>query len=174
MAYILRGNEYLPHRIMAAFREALGLSTFYFDGFISQSISVLRALHYRPTGAYVKVGQQRAGAHTDYGSLTILLPERGRSGLQISHKGFWINVLTPEGYFVINIDDLMEHWRSGRWVYPLHRVVARPNQPSRKSLAFFHEPDWEAKITNIGGRSGKSVVSRRYLMDKFKSTKLSS
>ena len=35
-------------------------------------------------------GQLRAGAHTDYGSLTILLPQPGSRGLEI---------LTPEGAF---------------------------------------------------------------------------
>ena len=164
--------ENLAQRIMAAFAEALDLSSSYFDTFISQPISALRALHYPPTGVHAHVGQQRAGAHTDYGSLTILLPESGRSGLQISHEGVWVDVPAPEGCFVINIGDLMEHWTSGRWVSTLHRVVARPNQPSRKSLAYFHQPDWEAKITPISGQSEKSVVSGPYLMNKFKSTNL--
>ena len=36
-------------------------------------------------------GQQRAGAHTDYGSLTILLPQPDTSGLQLKLNGKWIN-----------------------------------------------------------------------------------
>ena len=71
---------------------------------------------------------------------------------------------------MVNIGDLMEHWTSGRWASTLHRVVASPNQPLRKSLAFFHQPDWDANITPISGKNGKSVVSGPYLMAKFKST----
>lgn len=67
--------EDLAYRIMAAFGEALNLPSSYFDTFISQPISALRALYYLPTGAHARVGKHRAGAHTDYGSLTILLPE---------------------------------------------------------------------------------------------------
>ena len=164
--------EDLAKRVMAALGEALGLARSYFDPFLSQPISALRALHYPATAERAEVGQQRAGAHTDYGSLTILLPQSGRSGLQISHQGEWIDVPAPEGCFVINIGDLMEHWTSGRWVSTLHRVVAQPNQLSRKSLAFFHQPNWEAQITPINDNNGKTVVSGPYLMDKFKSTNL--
>ena len=49
-----------------------------------------------------------------------------------------------------------------------------PQSTFAQKSCVFHEPDWEAKITLIGGQSGKSVVSRPYLMDKFKRTKLSS
>ena len=163
--------EDLAHRIMAVFGEALGLPSSYFDKFISQPISALRALYYPLTVAHAQVDQHRAGAHTDYGSLTILLPESGRSGLQISRQGVWIDVPAPEGCFVVNIGDLMEHWTSRRWTSKLQRFVARPNQPSRKSLAFFHQLDWDANITPISGKNGKSVVSGPYLMAKFNSTK---
>ena len=76
--------ENLARRIIAAFGESLGLPSSYFDTFISQPISALRVMYYPPTVAHARVGQHRAGAHTDYGSLSILLPESGRSGLQIS------------------------------------------------------------------------------------------
>ena len=73
--------EDLAYRIMAAFGEALDLPSSYFDTFISQPISALRAQYYPPTGAHARVGQHRAGAHKVYGSLTILMPESRRSGL---------------------------------------------------------------------------------------------
>ena len=58
--------------------------------------------------------QQRAGAHTDYGSLTILLPQEGTSGLQIKHGDDWIDVPAPKNCFVINIGDLI--W----WALGIH------------------------------------------------------
>ena len=164
--------EDLAKRIMAAFAEALGLESSYFDRFISNPISALRALHYPTTTDAIIEKQQRAGAHTDYGSLTILLPQVGTTGLQIKKKNSWIDVPALEDCLIINIGDLMELWTAGRWVSTLHRVIARPNQPSSKSLAYFHQPDWDCKINPINSHNYESVVSGPYLMDKFKSTNL--
>ena len=164
--------ESLAKRIMVAFAEALGLESSYFDSFINNPISALRALHYPETKDIIIDKQQRAGAHTDYGSLTILLPQTGTTGLQIKKKNTWIDVPAPEDCFVINIGDLMELWTAGRWVSTLHRVVAKPNQSPRKSLAYFHQPDWEATIKPISTSSYEAVVSGPYLMEKFKSTNL--
>jgi isopenicillin N synthase-like dioxygenase len=162
--------ENLAERVMSAFAEALDLKAEFFDPFIGNPISALRALNYPATSEVTEEGQQRAGAHTDYGSLTILLPQPGTAGLQISQNGMWVDVPAEEGCFVINLGDLMELWTSGRWVSTLHRVVAKPHQAQRKSLAFFHQPDWDAEIIPIGSTDQNSVISGPYLMDKFKST----
>ena len=164
--------ESLAKRIMVAFAEALGLESLYFDSFINNPISALRALHYPETKDIIIDKQQRAGAHTDYGSLTILLPQTGTTGLQIKKKNTWIDVPALQDCFVINIGDLMELWTAGRWVSTLHRVVAKPNQSPRKSLAYFHQPDWEAIIKPINASFSEKVVSGPYLMEKFKSTNL--
>ena len=164
--------ESLAKRIMVAFAEALGLESSYFDSFINNPISALRALHYPETKDIIIDKQQRAGAHTDYGSLTILLPQTGTTGLQIKKKNTWIDVPALQDCFVINIGDLMELWTAGRWVSTLHRVVAKPNQSPRKSLAYFHQPDWEAIIKPINASFSEKVVSGPYLMEKFKSTNL--
>lgn len=164
--------EDLAKRVMAAFAEALGLKSSYFDSFIDNPISALRALHYPTTTDAIIEKQQRAGAHTDYGSLTILLPQVGTTGLQIKKNNSWIDVPALEDCLVINIGDLMELWTAGRWVSTLHRVIARPNQPQRKSLAYFHQPNWDSIIKPINSGIYGSVVSGPYLMDKFKSTNL--
>ena len=164
--------ENLAKRIMSAFAEALDLEHHYFDDFINNPISALRALHYPATKNKIFEKQQRAGAHTDYGSLTILLPQADTSGLQIMKKNSWIDVPAIKGCFVINIGDLMELWSAGRWVSTLHRVVAKPDQSARKSLAYFHQPDWESVIKPINSDSDETVVSGPYLMNKFKSTNL--
>ena len=164
--------ENLAKRIMSAFAEALDLERHYFDDFINNPISALRALHYPATKNKIFEKQQRAGAHTDYGSLTILLPQADTSGLQIMKKNSWIDVPAIKGCFVINIGDLMELWTAGRWVSTLHRVVAKPDQSARKSLAYFHQPDWDSIIKPIKSDSGETVVSGPYLMNKFKSTNL--
>ena len=67
----------------------------------------------------------------------------------------------------------MALWTNDRWKSTLHRVV--PFEKPRKSLAFFHQPNWDAKIEviescNVGKEKLNSVFSGPYLMSKFKST----
>ena len=162
--------EDLAVRVMRAFAHALELPGEHFTPFIDAPISALRALHYPATVGKPLDKQHRAGAHTDYGSLTILLPQPGSKGLQImSPDGGWIDVPAPEGCFVINIGDLMARWTADRWVSTLHRVVAKPDQPERFSLAFFHQPNWDAEIIPLDGSDTyPPVCSGPYLMEKFR------
>ena len=163
--------EALAHRVMRAFAAALGKPEDFFDAYIDEPISALRALNYPETRDRPEDKQQRAGAHTDYGSLTILWPQPGSRGLQIKQGDAWIDVPAPEGAFVVNIGDLMERWTSDRWVSTLHRVVAVAGQPRRQSLAFFHQPNWFAEIVPLDGSDKYApVLSGPYLMDKFRST----
>lgn len=163
--------EELAGRVMRAFAAALSLPEDHFEPFIDAPISALRALYYPATQGEAEVGQQRAGAHTDYGSLTILLPQPGSRGLQIERDGAWVDVPAPKDAFVINIGDLMARWTADRWASTLHRVVAHPGQPARQSLAFFHQPNWEAQIVPLDGSDAYPPVrSGPYLMEKFRAT----
>ncbi len=164
--------EDLAGRVMVAFAAALDLPEGHFAGFIDAPISALRALCYPATGDVALKDQQRAGAHTDYGSLTILLPQEGSKGLEImTPEGAWAAVPAQPGVFVINIGDLMARWTNDRWVSTLHRVVAHPNQPARQSLAYFHQPNWDAQIVPLDGSEGYAPVrSGPYLMEKFRAT----
>jgi isopenicillin N synthase-like dioxygenase len=177
-----RAMEDLAERVMRTFAVALGLDEAFFAPFLTAPISALRALNYPEQTTAPKPGQIRAGAHTDYGSLTILLPEPGSQGLEIlTPDDVWTHVPPVDGAFVINLGDLMARWTNGRWVSTLHRVVnpAREAQGNRRrqSFAFFHQPNWEAEIVALPscltrGQAGQyaPVRSGPYLMSKFKST----
>ncbi len=174
--------EDLAARIMRLFAVALDLPEDYFERFIDAPISALRALNYPEQTVAPKLGQLRAGAHTDYGSLTILLPQEGSKGLEIlSPEGEWIAIPPVPGAFVINIGDLMARWTNDRWTSTLHRVVNPPPEEGgmarRQSLAFFHQPNWDAEISVLGAclKPGETaryppVLSGPYLMGKFTST----
>ena len=162
--------EALAARIMEVFAIALNLPQDHFAAFIDTPISALRALNYPAQDSAPKENQLRAGAHTDYGSLTILLPEPGSHGLEIlTPEGDWRGVPPIDGAFVINIGDLMTLWTAGRWTSTLHRVVTPPDWATKRrmSLAFFHQPNWHAKITPLSGAATKPVTSGPYLMSKF-------
>jgi len=174
--------EDLAARIMRVFATALGLPQDQFASVIDQPISALRALNYPHSPAPPQPGQLRAGAHTDYGSLTILLPQAGSGGLQImTPEGDWRDVPPVAGAFVINIGDLMALWTNDRWVSTLHRVVNPPlgagASSRRQSFAFFHQPNWHAEIRCLptclaeGERPKyEPVFSGPYLMSKFQAT----
>lgn len=174
--------EDLAVRIMRLFATALELPETYFDRFIDAPISALRALNYPEQHVPPKPGQIRAGAHTDYGSLTILLPQAGSRGLEIiTPDGEWTPVPPIPGAFVINIGDLMARWTNDRWVSTVHRVVNPPanegGMDRRQSMAFFHQPNWNAEIVVLDacldvGETPKyePVRSGPYLMGKFKAT----
>ncbi len=100
--------EDLAARIMRLFAVSLELPEAHFDTFIDAPISALRVLNYPEQTIVPKPGQLRAGAHTDYGSLTILLPQADSKGLEIlSPDGNWVPVPPVPDAFIINIGDLM-------------------------------------------------------------------
>jgi len=177
-----RAMEDLAARIMRLFAAALTLPEDFFDDTIDHPVSALRALNYPEQSVAPQPGQLRAGAHSDYGTLTILLPQAGSRGLQIERlDGSWLDVPPIPGAFIINIGDLMQRWTNDRWVSTVHRVT-NPTNPDeakarRQSLAFFHQPNWFAEISCLEvclelGASPKyePVLSGPYLMGKFKST----
>ena len=177
-----RAMEDLAARIMRVFATALGMPEQFFDAYVDAPISALRALNYPEQTVAPKPGQLRAGAHTDYGSLTILLPEAGSKGLEIiTPDGNWTPIPPVPGAFVINIGDLMARWTNDRWISTVHRVVNPPAEEGgmnrRQSLAFFHQPNWFAEIACLpsclaAGDTAKypPVLSGPYLMSKFKAT----
>ena len=174
--------DLLARRLMRLFALALKLDQGFFDADIDEPISACRANHYPALEHPPQPGQLRAGAHSDYGSLTILLPHDTPGGLQVrTADGDWIDAPVIPGTFIINVGDLMARWTNDRWVSTLHRVVTPPvdagSSSRRLSIAFFHQPNWHAEITCIptcleDGEKPKypPVKSGPYLMDKFRST----
>ena len=171
-------------RLMKLFALALKLPQNYFADFLRQPISALRANHYPVLNKAPLPGQLRAGAHSDYGSLTLLFQQEGLSGLEIlNRQKEWIPVTPCKPDIIVNLGDLMERWTNGRWVSTLHRVVVPDNKKDsaspRMSLAFFQQPDWDAKIECLptcldpdGTAKYPVVTSGRYLMERFHSTVL--
>jgi isopenicillin N synthase-like dioxygenase len=149
-----RAIEKLGADIMRIFALALALPEDYFAGKIDRHISALRIINYPEQKTAPLPGQLRAGAHSDYGTLTILLGENEPGSLQVfTRNGEWIDVPIPPDSFVINIGDLMMRWTNDRWVSTLHRVVNPPqsvaSRARRQSLAFFHHPNYDADVSCI-------------------------
>ena len=139
----------LAGRLMQLFAIGLGLEVDFFDDKIDRHLSALRSLNYPEHENYPEDVQIRAGAHTDYGTLTILRPDDTTAGLQVATaSGEWLSVPKVPNGFIINTGDLMAMWTNDRWRSTLHRVVT-PSQETcrrRQSMAFFHQPNWDAAI----------------------------
>lgn len=144
----------LAQTLMRIFALALQLPEHHFDPFLTHHISRLRVRNYPAQHLPPQPGQIRAGAHSDYGSLTILATEDKPGGLQVCNaEGQWRDVPIVPDCFIINIGDLMARWTNDRWVSTLHRVVNPPvgigTESRRQSLVFFHNPNYDAPIQSL-------------------------
>ena len=168
-----RAMASLSATLMEAFAVALGLAEDAFARHIDRHGSALRLAHYPDVEAGSTVASLRAGAHTDYGTLTILWTD-GAPGLQVeSVDGSWCDVEPVEGGLIVNLGDLMQRWTNDRWRSTMHRVV--PGAPGRRlSIPFFHNANWDARIECIidDGETARHepTTAGRHLMEKFRST----
>ena len=173
----------LVDRILSAMALSLGLPADHFAPLTDRHTSALRLLHYPDlSGVEPEDGQLRAGAHSDYGTLTLLRQDDAPGGLEVlSRDGSWIPASPVDGAYVVNIGDALERWTNGRWRSTLHRVVLPPadanGSTDRQSIAFFHNANWNAVIDCLDpcrpadpAELLPPITAGRHLMEKFRRT----
>jgi isopenicillin N synthase-like dioxygenase len=136
----------LGQRIHRAFSHDLGVETGYFAKKFDRPMATLRLLRYpAASGGDERIG---AGAHTDYGNLTLLATD-DVGGLEVcTRSGEWIDAPAMPGAFVVNIGDCLMRWTNDVYVSTPHRVVNRSGR-ERYSIAFFFDPNPEAEVAVI-------------------------
>jgi len=135
----------LGARIHRAFAADLGLDPDFFADKFDRPMATLRLLHYPANPAEEKIG---AGAHTDYGNLTLLATD-DVGGLQVRLRcGLWIEPPPIPGAFVVNIGDCLMRWTNDVYVSTPHRVVNESGR-ERYSVAFFFDPNPDALVAVI-------------------------
>ena len=161
----------LGERLMGAMALALDLNEDYFADKIDKPASAMRFIRYPPQSAPAQPGQLRAGAHTDYGTLTILRGDDVPGTLQVKlPRAGWTDVRPPPGAFVCNLGDAMARWTGGRWASTLHRVGNPPPEGAssdRISLVFFHQPNYDAVLGGLGEDTGDAVTLAEHYIEKI-------
>lgn len=166
----------LAQTLLRAIALALGIERDFFDARFAEPISVFRMIHYPPRHTASSVEQQGAGAHTDYGCVTLLYQDDA-GGLQVQDvRGQWIDAPPIAGSFVVNIGDMMARWSNDRYKSTPHRVIS-PLGVHRYSMPFFAEPHPDTEISCLPNCSSADkppkyppVTSAEYLLSRFADT----
>lgn len=156
--------------------------TFFHDRHLRSKGStgnILRFLYYPPLSSLSSLTSLaptdedvRAGAHSDYGSITLLFRLAGQAGLEVdvSGRGDWAPVpvcppgteADPSPPVLVNIGDLLSYWTNGLLRSTVHRVVfprggggvdGESSAEPRYSIAFFCHP--------VGSTTLEAVPSER-------------
>ncbi|NSY40554.1 isopenicillin N synthase family oxygenase [Leisingera sp. ANG59] len=133
----------LAQRLMRAIAVSLELEADFFAPRMQNPITIQRLLHYPPQEGRIDESVMGIGAHTDYGSLTILAQD-DVGGLQVMNRdGQWVEGPPIAGTFVINIGDLIQRLTNDLYLANLHRVVNASGR-ERYSIPFFIDADADA------------------------------
>ncbi|KDP33809.1 hypothetical protein JCGZ_07380 [Jatropha curcas] len=129
---------------------ALDLEADFFDKpeMLGQPIAIVRLLRYEAQISDPSKGIFGAGAHSDYGLITLLATD-DVLGLQIckdkdDEPQVWEYVAPLKGAFIVNLGDMLERWSNCVFRSTLHRVVG--NGQERYSIAFFVEPSHDCLV----------------------------
>ena len=141
----------LGDRVLAMLALSLGLSETWFGGAFTLPSATLRLIKYPPHPAAAAFNQLGAGAHTDWGGIT-LLAQDSSGGLEVcTAAGDWIEAPPVPGAFVVNLGDLTARWTNGAYASNLHRVKTVRSSQDRYSIPFFYSPHPDALIEPIPG-----------------------
>ncbi|QDS77366.1 hypothetical protein FKW77_005608 [Venturia effusa] len=156
--------------------------TSYHDPAKGPSGTVFRTLYYPSLPAssgYDSETDIRAGAHSDYGTITLLFQRPGQPGLEIlaSRRGAeeeeWLSVPINPSHeintpILVNVGDLLEYWTNGVLKSAVHRVIFPKDGigEDRYSMAYFCHPVDDARLEAVPskivkekeGRGGKGVA----------------
>ncbi|KAG8045936.1 hypothetical protein GUJ93_ZPchr0008g12133 [Zizania palustris] len=160
---------------------ALNLEEDFFDKpeMLGEPIATLRILHYEGQVSNPAKGVYGAGAHSDYGLITLLATD-DVVGLQIckdssAQPQVWEYVAPVKGGFIVNLGDMLERWSNCIFRSTLHRVVLDGRQ--RYSIAYFVEPSHDCIVECLPTCKSESnppkfapITCSAYLSQRYKDT----
>jgi isopenicillin N synthase-like dioxygenase len=137
-----RAFEKSGKSLLQAIALYLGLDENYFDDFVEEGNSIVRAIHYPPITEEPK-SAIRAEQHEDINLITLLVGASA-GGLEIlSKQNEWVAVTSLPDQIVVNVGDMLQRLTNNKLKSTTHRVVNPPRElwhTSRFSIPFFLHP----------------------------------
>ena len=171
----------LGRRVLQAIAVNIDLPRDWFDDKVRLGNSVLRLLHYPPSG--FDGPNVRAAAHEDINVITLLLGAE-EAGLEVLDRdGRWLPINAPEGAVVCNIGDMLQRLTNHVLPSTTHRVVNPPPERrgvSRYSTPFFLHFENDVVIEPLPNcvgpdrpaRDPEPITAQAYLEERLREIKL--
>jgi len=152
--------------ILRALALGLHLQEDFLAKYHVEADNQLRLLHYPsvPAERLEKQEVARIGAHSDFGSITLLMQD-DVGGLEVENpnRSGEFNAAPPiEGAIIVNAGDLLMRWSNDLIRSTVHRVRAPPNRigsdgmtPARYSIPYFCSPDFDKVVDCLPGTSSE-------------------
>lgn len=129
---------------------------------MQESAEILRFLKYPRGGEASYQEPVRAGAHSDYGSITLLF-QKDVPGLEVqASRTEWISAPLIPGAITVNVGDQMELWTNGLLKSTKHRVTFLPehNHLDRYSMPFFVHPNEHVPLSPVPSKFVDQTVTK--------------
>ncbi|KAI1388001.1 Clavaminate synthase-like protein [Hypoxylon trugodes] len=165
----------LSCRIMGILARGLPYGNDIFVPFISgDPVCAIRLLHYPPQDS-TDSRQLGAGAHTDFGAITLLLQDSA-GGLEVLNPNTqsWVSVTPNPDAYVVNIGDMLSFWTRGAYRSTIHRVVNRSGK-DRYSVPFFFDGNTDVELAPLDGSGGgdgvkKALTAEEHMLERYGTT----
>lgn len=141
-----------------------------FDEFTAgQTVDVLRMLHYpaAPQTDHLEGPKQLgAGAHTDFGAITLLLQDE-QPGLEVldPKTNEFVAVNPTPNALLFNTGDMLSVWTGGEFKSSVHRVTDKAPM-DRYSAAFYYDGSLDCPLTPFDRKSPLSEGEERLTVEK--------
>ena len=139
----------LGNRVLSLLALSLEQDLHFFASYYQCPMATVRLLKYPPQPADARGNLLGAGAHTDWGGITILVQD-DIGGLEVRNvDGDWIAAPPLPGTFVVNLGEMLARWANQRYRSNMHRVRNNSATRDRYSVAFFYDPEYTSRIECI-------------------------
>ncbi|MEP6583404.1 MAG: 2-oxoglutarate and iron-dependent oxygenase domain-containing protein [Ginsengibacter sp.] len=163
--------------ILQAIALYLGLDEYYFNDFVEEGNSIVRAIHYPPIILEPK-SAIRAEQHEDINLITLLVGASA-DGLQILNKNNeWVGVTSLPDQIVVNVGDMLQRLTNNKLKSTTHRVINPPRElwhTSRFSIPFFLHPKSSMSLATLNSCIDKGhekayadITAGAYLEERLK------
>ena len=143
-----RAFEQSGNALLQAIALYLGLDEHYFDAFVHNGNSILRAIYYPPI-IHEPKSAIRAEQHEDINLITLLVGASA-DGLEILNmQDQWVPVTSLPEQIVVNVGDMLQRLTNNRLRSTTHRVVNPPREKwstPRYSIPYFLHPKSEMSL----------------------------